>query len=158
MGWKEAGGLVEVLPEYFDWKDRWQWRQVWYPVSEPRFGPRNSWIQSSQVSSYFFCKTNGCYTIYNIIITNKKCYCVISGFSRSVNEKLAFWDVTECRWVVNYRLSWPVGPVEPAGCQETSVTTNLNCVTCQNSEDPKKFQFLKILYFKRNHLGPQVMN
>ena len=58
-----------------------------------------------------------------------------------------FWDVTQCRLVVTNvsgQLTAPIfkgqavkdhGKMGPISCPETSVTTNLHCVTSQKSED-----------------------
>ena len=50
-----------------------------------------------------------------------------------------FWDVTLRTFVVTYRRysSWTAWPlkIEPIGYPETSVNSNLRCVTCQNNED-----------------------
>jgi hypothetical protein len=56
-----------------------------------------------------------------------------------------FWDVRQHRLVVSYRrfgtrrshLQWTARHLKmiPTGCPETSVTTNLCCVTSQKSED-----------------------
>jgi len=86
---------------------------------------------------------------------------VVSGFRCGVKENLLFGDVTPRR-VANYRRfgatngshpqesssptnsSWTAWPLKvvPTGCSETSVTTNLRCVT-----SPKCWRLLYV-YFK----------